>query len=131
MSQKSPPPPPPTDEAEAAQPPDEAPPDPGTFDASDPSKVAERKSKAKRLEASRLNGLRQVLGNADSRHWLWDLLEEAGVFHTSMQSLDDTAMVLAFREGKRTIGLKVIAEVVKMDGTAYLTMVKENEARNG
>lgn len=95
------------------------------FDASDPTQVGERKVDAKNAERERIAGLGQLLETRQGRAWANDLLGKCGVFRTSFTGNSATF----FNEGKRDIGLLVMADITREYPDAYLTMLKEN--RNG
>jgi len=95
------------------------------FDAGDPTQVGERKVGAKNLEAERMAGLGTLLATKQGRAWAWDLLGKCGVFRTSFTGNSATF----FNEGKRDIGLMVMADITREFPDAYMAMTKEN--RNG
>ena len=96
--------------------------EPEGYDASDPAKVGERKVDAKNAERERIAGLGQLLGTRQGRLWAWEMLAKCGVFRTSFTGNSTTF----FNEGKRDIGLSVMADITREFPDAYLTMTKEN-----
>lgn len=69
-----------------------------------------------------LEDVRWMMGHPQGRRFVTRLLEEAGVhrtvFHTS-------GSVMAFNEGKRTLGLFVQGEVLEAAPEAYLKLLQE------
>ena len=91
------------------------------FNAGDASNVSERKSKAKRLEERRLNGLRQIMASPDGRAWLWELLSSCEIFSPCFTGNSTTF----FNEGKRAVGLPVFHQVTDQFPDQYLLMARE------
>lgn len=92
------------------------------FNAGDPTHVGERKVTAKNAESERLAGLGHLLSTKQGRAWYWNLLGKCGVFVTSFTGNSATF----FNEGKRHIGLELIAELTREFPDHYMTMIKEN-----
>lgn len=57
------------------------------------------------------------------RRIVWNQLAIAGVFRTSF---DPNAMTMAFNEGRRSEGLRMLARVHEVCPDFYTTMMKEN-----
>lgn len=98
---------------------------PGSFNAGDATKVGERKVNTKSAERERVEGLGNLLSTKQGRSWYWNLLSQCGVFVTSFTGNSATF----FNEGKRQIGLMLVAELTREYPDHYVTMMKE--ARNG
>ena len=95
---------------------------PTGYDAGDETQVGERRVNAKNADRERMAGFGQLLQNKQGRSWLWWLLGECGVFRTSFTGNSATF----FNEGKRDIGLKLMADLTREFPDAYMTMTKEN-----
>lgn len=65
---------------------------------------------------------RWLMSDQRGRRIVWRLLSEAGVFQTSF---NPEAMTMAFKEGQRTAGLQLLAQVHKLCPDLYTTMMKE------
>jgi hypothetical protein len=96
---------------------------PDLYNAADPAKVQGRQSKAKREQAEADSALRNLLNTTPGRRWVWQLLCECGVFASSFR---DSALVMAFEEGKRNVGLRLLADVMRVAPEQYQTMAEEN-----
>lgn len=71
--------------------------------------------------------LNAILGTEDGRAWMWDLLAICNVYHsTYTQNTHDTA----FNEGRRSIGLRLIADIQEHAFELSQKMEKEARARN-
>ncbi|NIF51413.1 hypothetical protein [Burkholderia sp. Ax-1724] len=91
------------------------------FNAGDPGKVGERRSKVKQLEDRRANGLRQIMSSPDGRAWMWELLASCEIFSPCFTGNSTTF----FNEGKRAVGLPVFHAVTELFPDQYLLMAKE------
>lgn len=95
------------------------------FDAGNREHVKERDKRVKDRERRRINGLRQVLEQPDSRLWLWDLLEKCGISRLSFTGNSQTF----FNEGARNVGLNIQADLTREFPERYVEMLKEAGAR--
>lgn len=67
--------------------------------------------------------LKHVMAGPVGREWIWHLLSECGIF----TSFVDEHHVMAFKEGKRTIGLKVYEDIQSDDECRQLFNTAQNE----
>lgn len=58
-------------------------------------------------KAFSMKALEYVMGSALGRHFVWEVLEDAGIYRTSFTGNSTTF----FNEGMRNMGLKVLARV--------------------
>lgn len=65
---------------------------------------------------------RWLMGDARGRRFVWRQLAAAGVFQSSF---DPAAMNMAFNEGRRSEGLRLLAQIHTICPDHYLTMMKE------
>lgn len=83
-----------------------------------------------RLEReSEESDIRWLMGNKRGRRIVWRLLDHAGVFRSSFNT---NAMSMAFAEGNRNYGLRMLAQVHALCPEHYPVMMKEqtNERTN-
>lgn len=66
--------------------------------------------------------LKWLMGNKRGRRILWRLLDRAGVFRLSFNT---NAMQMAFAEGNRNEGLRILAQIHTLCPELYPVMVKE------
>ena len=87
------------------------------------------KASRERLDREAEEGdIRWLMGSKRGRRLVWRLLDRAGVFRLSFNS---NSMTMAFNEGMRNEGLRILAQVHALCPELYPTMVKEaNEQRN-
>lgn len=94
-------------------------------DAGDKQQVAAKKSKAKLREEQADADLRALLNTREGRASVWRILQECGVYHLSFSSDHG---VMSFNEGKRKMGLWLIATIHHAAPNAYLRMQAEAQA---
>jgi hypothetical protein len=90
--------------------------------ASDRDQVKRAAWKEKDLRRNELDDLRQLLDLPAGRRFVWKWLEVAGVFRSSYTGDNNTF----FNEGRRSIGLKMLADVTEAAPEAYLQMIEES-----
>lgn len=67
--------------------------------------------------------LEWLMESAQGRRIVWAQLERCGIFQTSFTS--NGSMVM-FREGRRDVGLQLMADIQAATPEAFLTMWREN-----
>lgn len=77
---------------------------------------------AKKAEDIRVAALRELLGHTSGRIYLWWLLGQAGVMESSF---DRDPHVTSFKEGRRSLGNKVLADILRVAPGRYIEMMKE------
>jgi len=90
--------------------------------AADEDQIKDQSQKQKFRREREVNDIRSMLGTTEGRRFLWRLMEKCGVYRESFTGSSETF----FLEGKRSIGLFVIAEIMDAEPEAYLLMIKEN-----
>lgn len=89
----------------------------------DAADVAEMRRRAKDARKREAADFLEIMGTAAGRRFVWRLLSQAGVFHSSFTGNSETF----FREGKRAIGLWVMSEIDALCPESYALMVRENQ----
>lgn len=84
---------------------------------------AERQAKFK--QDGRVKDLKWLLAHRPGRRIAWQLLADAGVFRSSFNA---SGSVMAFNEGARSQGLKLLAEIMEHAPDAFTLMQKEAKA---
>ncbi len=92
------------------------------MDTGDVKDVKKKKTKAQLRRLREQEGLKALLSKTGGRNFVWRLLTECGVYHTSFTGDNETF----FNEGKRQIGLWVLEEIFQSDKKAYALMQEEN-----
>lgn len=90
--------------------------------AADPEQVKRAGQKEREARAWELTDLRQVLSTPQGRRFVWKYLCLCGVFRSSV---DHDPNMVYFHEGRREIGLALMADVVEADPAAYQLMADE------
>lgn len=90
--------------------------------ADDKRQIGKAKRKEEVLALREAVDLRDVLALPAGRRLIWRWIGDHGVFHTSFRS---NALEMAFREGRRDIGLRMLAEVEEASPDLFLQMQQE------
>jgi hypothetical protein len=69
-----------------------------------------------------IDDFKWLMADQRGRRIVWRQLAAAGVFQSSF---DPTAMNMAFNEGRRSEGLRLLAQVHELCPDLYVTMMKE------
>lgn len=96
---------------------------PEAYNAGDPAAVQGRERTLKRHQAEADAALGNLLRTTPGRRWMWATLSACGVYATTFRP---DAYVTAFNEGQRAIGLRLLADVMRVAPAEYLTMAEEN-----
>jgi hypothetical protein len=87
----------------------------------DDTQVRNSEQRGKRLRERELDDIKRILETDFGRRFVWRYLGLAGVFQTSFTGNSTTF----FNEGKRDIGLKLLADITEAKPEAYLQMTNE------
>lgn len=100
------------------------------FNAADPKAVNERKRKDKRTDERAQDDLRAVLALPAGRRLLWRLLETCGTWKSSFHT---SGQIFACNEGRRGVGVEMMAAIAEADPQAWIDMQQErlDAERNG
>lgn len=88
--------------------------------------IAHSEVRARAREIDRQNAILFVLSGAQGRKAMWDLLSHCGVFGASF---DRDPGKMAFNEGRRDVGIWLLAQLEGEHPGAYAAMRAEHEAR--
>ena len=91
-------------------------------DTGDIKQVQKKKTKAQLRRLRETEWLKEILNTEGGRDFLWRLLTECGVYHTSFTG---DAPGTFFKEGKRHIGLWALEEIFAANKQAYSIMQEE------
>jgi hypothetical protein len=89
-----------------------------------PDLVEKQRRADANAEAQRKSDLRAVLATDAGRRYVWYLLGQTGLYRTSFATHSNQ---MSFNEGQRNVGLKLQAEVIEVDPSAYLKMINEEK----
>lgn len=87
----------------------------------DEAQVKDGAKKGKYRRDRELDDVKKILETDHGRRFMWRYLGLAGVFQTSFTGNSTTF----FNEGKRDIGLKMLADVTEAKPDAYIQMANE------
>lgn len=83
------------------------------------------REKAKRDEAINKDVVVNMMSHPSGRRWVWNWLGFCGTFRSSF---DREPLLMAFNEGQRNVGQKLLADVMKYAPHSYASMMTENLA---
>jgi hypothetical protein len=93
------------------------------YDASDPKQVAEKKTKKGRDEKSAQEAFVKIMSYPAGRALIWGLLSTCHLYSTTF---DQSPSTMAFREGERNVGLRIMSMISRWAPKEYVEMMKEN-----
>lgn len=96
------------------------------LNAADQRQVRKAKQKERQAHDQELKDLRDVLSTRQGRRFVWKQLVQAGCFRMSFTY--GAPETTAFNEGRRSLGLALMAEIHELDAALYIRMA--NEARD-
>lgn len=89
------------------------------------AQAIEEENERQRLRRAReVDDFRWVAAHPQGRRFLWRLLEGAGVFQQTYTGNSETF----FKEGRRSMGLFVLGEIMEIVPDTFVKMLKENES---
>jgi hypothetical protein len=92
----------------------------------DPELARAQKREAKNAKARQAQDdavVQSIMASPGGRAWMLDQLEFCAVFHTTFTG---DALSSAFKEGHRTVGLRLLAGIMRACPDAYIQMMKES-----
>lgn len=92
------------------------------YDAGDRRHVECREKSAKTARLQRNEDFRWLMGEQRGRRFVWDLLAKAGLFRSSLGLSPE---LTAFNEGRRDLGLAVLADMMRLCPEQYARMQTE------
>jgi hypothetical protein len=95
--------------------------DPLDQDAQDKARK-DRSARDKLADQTEVEDVKWLMGSKRGRRILWRVLERAGVFRLSFNT---NSMTMAFAEGARNEGLRMLATIHSACPDLYPTMLKE------
>ena len=78
-----------------------------------------------RKQRQEVEDIKWLLAHRPGRRIAWALLGDAGVFQSSF---NHSGSVMAFNEGRRNLGLQMLAKIMEHAPDAFLTMQREAKA---
>lgn len=96
------------------------------MNASDPRSVRKAKQSEKQKEREERKDLECILSTIQGRRFVWKQLTEAGCFRLDWEA--DKHGFNDFCTGRRSLGLKLMAEVHALDPALYTQMAREANA---
>lgn len=70
-----------------------------------------------------------LLGTREGRRWVWNRLAECNIFSQTVRFGPDGHALSAFEEGKRSLGLALLADIMRLAPQQYVVMTTENTVK--
>lgn len=96
------------------------------YDAGDPAHVKRKKTRAQIKREGESEDIKQVLETQSGRNYVWKLLTSCGIYKSSFTGNSTTF----FNEGKRSIGLEMLEDILATVPNAYAKMSAENNNKD-
>lgn len=93
------------------------------YDALDDTPAGDHNDNARLEQHREVEDLKWLMSNKRGRRIVYQLLEDAGVFRISFNT---NALQMAFNEGARNSGLKILTTIVSHCPTRYAEMIEES-----
>lgn len=97
--------------------------------AADQAGIDRKKSRRDEVDAARKTVIRTLMSQRMGRLYVWDELSLANVFSQTLQFGRDGYAGTAFAEGRRSLGLRLLADVTRLCPEEYLLMTRENASQ--
>ena|SRR5215472_9505159 len=97
------------------------------MDASDPKQVRQAQKEARIRERLRQDVIRNLMSGIAGRSFIYDLLNGCHVFGTSFAL---NGLQMAFNEGERNVGLKLLNDIMQAAPDSYPLMMREANERH-
>jgi hypothetical protein len=97
------------------------------YDASNRRDVRAAEKQAKLVEQQRREIVTGIMSVAPGRSWICDILESCHIFATSY---NDVPYRMAFMEGQREVGIRLLTDIMGACPDHYILMMRERNERN-
>lgn len=81
---------------------------------------------AREIRKLEISDLKWLAGNVQGRRLIWRMLDRAGIYRSSF---NHSGSLMAFAEGKRDMGLFLLAEVGEASPHGLLKLIAENQGQ--
>ncbi len=95
--------------------------------ASDRKSIRAAEKAALLRDVQRREVIGEIMSTTYGRAWLWDTLATCSIFHTTFNG---DALASAFQEGRRSVGLALLADILAHCPDQYITAMREHNERN-
>ena len=91
---------------------------------SDETEIKKNREKNNRVDEKYNDDVKNLLNMPSGRRFIWMQLVRCGIYEESAVSSGSWTY---YNEGKRAIGLQILADIMKADDEKYLVMIRENK----
>jgi hypothetical protein len=97
------------------------------YDASNRRDVKAAEKQARLAEQQRREIVTGIMSVVPGRSWMCDILENCHIFATSFS---DVGLRMAFMEGQREVGIRLLTDIMAACPDHYVLMMRERNERN-
>jgi hypothetical protein len=97
------------------------------YDAGNRKDVRAAEKESKLAEQQRREIVTGIMSVAPGRSWVCDILESCHIFHTSFS---DVGLRMAFMEGQREVGIRLLSDIMGACPDQYILMMRERNERH-
>ena len=97
-----------------------------TDNAADRKDIRRREKESRIAERARAEVVANLMSTTQGREWLWDILSNCQIFSSTFTG---DPLTTAFNEGKRAMGLSLLATVLTTCPDQYITAQREANVR--
>jgi len=87
-------------------------------------KIEDRRREKRERDVS---DIRKILEKAEGRRYLWGLMADGGVFHSSFAGAGQNDQT-NFNEGMRSLGLRIFSDIMEADPAKFKQMQDEHKS---
>jgi hypothetical protein len=95
--------------------------------ASDRKSIRRQEKAAAIADRSRREVIAEIMSSRPGRSWLWDILSSCSIFHTTFNG---DALAGAFSEGRRSMGLALLADIMAHCPDQFILAMREHNERH-
>jgi hypothetical protein len=96
--------------------------------AADQASVDRRRTRARKDKAIRETVIRSLMSNPDGRRYIHLELSKLHIWESTIVFAPGGSQLTAFKEGKRAVGLELLADVTRLAPNEFVKMMVENSA---
>jgi hypothetical protein len=96
------------------------------YNAAERKDVRRAEKEAKLAETNRREIINYIMSTNPSRAWMHDVLEACHVFRSSFSA---DSLQMAFAEGERNVGLRMLVDIMTICPDQYILMMREENVR--
>ena len=94
--------------------------------ATNEKRIRQDEDRLKRDRITNETVIKSLMSHREGRRWIWLQLSKCGVYLASFDPSAGGHSRMCFSEGKRSLGLELLADITRYCPESYILMTKEN-----